>query len=61
MSKHKIDLLEFYIASHVNMKKLNSKQNKEIEDQMHIEALRTKLKISLQQKTNRKNERANRK
>ena len=50
MSKHKLDLLEFYIASHVNMKKLNSKANKETEDKIHIEKLRKYFGLSIKNK-----------
>jgi len=59
MSKHHLDMLEFYIASHINMKNLNSKDKTDIEDKIYIEALRTKLGIS---NTRKKNEaRKNRK
>ena len=59
MSKHQLELLEFYIASHVNMKNLNSKDKTDVEDKIYIEALRTKLGIS---NTRKKNEaRKNRK
>ena len=50
MSKHKLDLLEFYIASRCNMKKLNSKENKEIEDKIHIEKLRKYFGLSIKKK-----------
>jgi len=39
MSKHHLDMLEFYIASHINMKNLNSKDKTDIEDKIYIEAL----------------------
>ena len=47
MSKHKLDLLEFFIASRCNMKKLNSKANKETEDKIHIEKLRKSFGLSI--------------
>lgn len=54
MSKHKLDLLEFYIASRCNMKKLNSKANKEIEDKIYIEKLRKSFGLSIKNKKEKK-------
>ena len=57
MSKHKLDLLQFYIAKNVNIKNLNNKEKTDKEDKIYIEGLRKDLGISANNKTNRKNER----
>ena len=61
MSKHKLDLLQFYIAKNVNIKNLNNKEKTDKEDKIYIEGLRKDLGISANNKINKKYERANRK
>ena len=47
MSRHKLDLLEYYIAKNVNMNNLNNKEKTEKEDKIYIEGLRKELGLSI--------------
>jgi hypothetical protein len=50
MNRVNIDLLKNFIGTTANMKKINSKANKEIEDKIYIEGLRKELGLSIKNK-----------